>query len=132
MEVFAGFAAHTDAELGRAVDAVRSLADRETTSIIYILGDTGASAEGGTGGTLNELAPANGLEEKVAAAHLADLGGPAYNNNYPAGWSMSRGGRPIGMLLQSVRERTGVFSPPPSCAASGKGKSRRIHGEYPH
>ena len=86
MEVFAGFAAHTDAELGRVVDAVRSLPDGDNTLIIYIAGDNGASAEGGFDGTLNELGPANGLDLKVTTADLADLGGPAYNNNFPAGW----------------------------------------------
>ena len=87
MEVFAGFAAHTDAEVGRLIDAVHAMPGGENTLIVYIAGDNGASAEGGANGTLNELGPANGLEEKVTTAELADLGGPAYNNNYPAGWA---------------------------------------------
>lgn len=89
MEVFAGFAAHTDAQLKRVVDAVRAMPDGDNTLIVYIAGDNGASAEGAETGTLNELAPGNGLEEEAhpTAANLADLGGPRYNNNYPAGWA---------------------------------------------
>jgi len=89
MEVAAGFAAHTDHELGRVVDAVRAMPGGENTLIIYIAGDNGASAEGNAGGTLNEIAPANGFEKEnqVTAASLAKLGSAIYNNNYPAGWA---------------------------------------------
>ncbi|KKW91768.1 hypothetical protein CAF53_17110 [Sphingobium sp. LB126] len=89
MEVFAGFAAHTDAEMKRVVDAVRAMPGGENTLIVYIAGDNGASAEGAVTGTLNELAPASGLEEEArpTLASLPDLGGRRYNNNYPAGWA---------------------------------------------
>jgi len=89
MEVFAGFAAHTDAEIGRVVDAVRALPGGDNTLIFYIAGDNGASAEGGFDGTLNELAPANELQaEAVAtAAQAQHLGGPEFNNNYAVGWA---------------------------------------------
>jgi arylsulfatase len=46
MEVFAGFGAHTDYEMGRILESVRTLPDADNTLIIYILGDNGASAEG--------------------------------------------------------------------------------------
>lgn len=87
MEVFAGFAAYTDYQIGRIVDAVRAMPDGENTLIVYIVGDNGASAEGGAGGTLNELGPGNGMPEHVSLESLADLGGPRYNNNFPAGWA---------------------------------------------
>jgi arylsulfatase len=89
MEVFAGFAAHTDDEMGRVIDAVRSMPDGDNTLIVYVAGDNGASAEGGHEGTLSELAPANGLhaQAQVTEAQLDDLGGPKYNNNYPIGWA---------------------------------------------
>lgn len=89
MEVFAGFAAYTDAEMKRLVDAVRAMPDGDNTLIIYIAGDNGASAEGGEIGTLNEIAAANGLERQTqpTLASLDGLGGPRYNNNYPAGWA---------------------------------------------
>lgn len=89
MEVFAGFAAYTDAEIKRLVDAVRAMPDGDNTLIVYIAGDNGASAEGAETGTLNEIAPSNGLEaqSRPTLASLDTLGGPQYNNNYPAGWA---------------------------------------------
>jgi arylsulfatase A-like enzyme len=89
MEVFAGFAAHTDAQLKRLVDAVRAMPDGDNTLIVYIAGDNGASAEGAMTGTLSELAPSDGLEKEAQPTleSLKDLGGPRYNNNYPAGWA---------------------------------------------
>lgn len=89
MEVFAGFAAYADYQMKRLVDAVRAMPGGENTLVVYIAGDNGASAEGGETGTLNEIAPSNGLvaEARPTLASLAQLGGPIYNNNYPAGWA---------------------------------------------
>src|SRR5262249_29542311 len=53
MEVFAGFGAHVDHEMGRVVDAVKALPDADNTIILYIAGDNGASAEGGLEGSIN-------------------------------------------------------------------------------
>jgi arylsulfatase len=46
MELFAGFGAHCDYEMGRVLDAVGTLSDADNTLIIYILGDNGASGRG--------------------------------------------------------------------------------------
>jgi arylsulfatase A-like enzyme len=56
MEVFAGYGAHVDHEMGRILDAVAKLPDADNTLIIYIVGDNGASAEGGIEGSTNENA----------------------------------------------------------------------------
>jgi arylsulfatase len=56
MEVFAGFGAHTDYEMGRVLDAVKAMPDADNTLIFYILGDNGSSAEGGLDGSENEIA----------------------------------------------------------------------------
>src|SRR6187431_309404 len=47
MEVYAGFLEHTDHHIGRLVDALDDLGVLEHTLIYYIIGDNGASAEGG-------------------------------------------------------------------------------------
>ena len=65
MEVFAAFAAHTDYEIGRVVKAVEDLGDLDNTLIMYLVGDNGASAEGGMNGMFNEMTYFNGVEEKV-------------------------------------------------------------------
>jgi arylsulfatase len=88
MEVFAGFSTYTDYQVGRLLDAVRALPDADNTLVIYIVGDNGASAEGGPNGELNELAPANGLHlENFTDDVLAKLGGPLYNNHMAHGWA---------------------------------------------
>jgi arylsulfatase A-like enzyme len=91
MELYAGFAAHTDAQIGRLVDFLEAAGLFADTLIIYILGDNGASAEGGLTGTLNEFTTINGFvddAERILAAGDA-LGGPATYPHYPAGWALA-------------------------------------------
>jgi len=52
IENFAGYFSFTDHEIGRLVDAVGELPDGDNTLIIYIVGDNGASSEGGPDGTV--------------------------------------------------------------------------------
>jgi arylsulfatase A-like enzyme len=89
MEVFAGYAAHCDYELGRVVDAVKQLPDSDNTLIIYIAGDNGASAEGGLEGSLCENAFFNGLAEKWQdnIKAIDELGGPKHFNHFPSAWA---------------------------------------------
>ncbi|WP_052223684.1 arylsulfatase [Novosphingobium malaysiense] len=89
MEVFAGFSAHTDYEVGRVIKAAQEQSGSRDTLVIYILGDNGASAEGGLDGTINELAPGNFLaaEAAVTTENLPKLGGPDYDNHMSYGWA---------------------------------------------
>jgi arylsulfatase len=59
--VFAAYAAYTDHEIGRVIQAVDDMGKLDNTLIIYINGDNGTSAEGGPLGTPNEVAFFNGL-----------------------------------------------------------------------
>ena len=88
MEVFAGYGAYTDHEIGRMLDAIRELPDADNTLVIYIVGDNGANAEGGVDGEVNEIASENGLKASLPFTPqiLAELGGPKYDNNFAAGW----------------------------------------------
>jgi arylsulfatase A-like enzyme len=89
MEVFAGFAAHCDYEMGRIIDAVKQLPGADNTIFIYIVGDNGASAEGGLEGSVNENVFFNGFPEKWQEnlKVIDDLGGPKYFNHFPAAWA---------------------------------------------
>jgi arylsulfatase A-like enzyme len=89
MEIFAGFGAQIDYEMGRVLDAVAALPDADNTLIIYIIGDNGASAEGGLDGETNENAAFNGVLETWQSnlKHIDELGGPKYYNHFPAGWA---------------------------------------------
>ncbi len=60
MEIYAGFLEHTDANVGRVIDALADLEILEDTLIYYIIGDNGASAEGTLNGTFNEMINFNG------------------------------------------------------------------------
>ncbi|MFN6564593.1 MAG: arylsulfatase [Nostoc sp. ChiSLP01] len=88
-EVFAGFLAHTDYEIGRLIDAVDQLGELDNTLVIYIVGDNGASAEGGITGTVNELKFFNGVPENLPQllASYDDLGSPKTFNHFPAAWA---------------------------------------------
>jgi len=89
MEIFAGFGAQIDYEVGRVLDALAALPDADNTLVIYILGDNGASAEGGLDGATNELAGFNGVFEAIESELkvIDELGGPKYYNHFPAGWA---------------------------------------------
>ena len=61
METFAGFAEHTDHEVGRLVAQLEAIGELDNTIFFYIVGDNGASAEGGPEGTYNEMMALNGI-----------------------------------------------------------------------
>ena len=65
METFAGFAGHTDHEVGRLVAHLEAIGELGNTLFFYIVGDNGASAEGGPEGTCNEMMALNGIVGKA-------------------------------------------------------------------
>ena len=91
MEVFAGFGEYTDTEIGRLVDAIGDMNQLDNTLIFYIVGDNGASAEGGMAGLFNEMTYFNGVQETVAdiLKHYNELGGPNTYSHYAAGWAVA-------------------------------------------
>jgi arylsulfatase A-like enzyme len=64
-EVFAAYAAYTDHEIGRVIQAVEDLGKLNDTLIIYISGDNGCSAEGSTIGTPNVMTGYQGIDVPV-------------------------------------------------------------------
>jgi arylsulfatase len=92
MEVYAGYLAFTDHNIGRVIDAVEETGQLDNTLIIYIMGDNGASAEGSLQGTTNEVGTAaNGVQEDIPflLSMIDKLGGPQGYNHYPVGWAES-------------------------------------------
>ncbi len=55
MEVYAGFMAQTDHEVGRIVTALKDMGEWDDTLFVYIIGDNGAAAAGGIDGVFNEI-----------------------------------------------------------------------------
>src|SRR5207342_1503781 len=62
-EVFAGYAAYTDNEIGRVIQQVEDMGKLDNTLIIYICGDNGTSPEGTLLGTPNQYTAYNGILE---------------------------------------------------------------------
>src|SRR5262245_8543164 len=89
MEVFAGYGANCDYEMGRVVEAVKQMPDADNTIFIYIAGDNGSSAEGGLEGSVNENLFFNGITEKWQdnLKVMEELGGPKHFNHFPAAWA---------------------------------------------
>jgi arylsulfatase A-like enzyme len=69
-EVFAAYAAYTDHEIGRVIQAVEDMGKLDNTLIIYISGDNGTSAEGTTVGTPNQMTAYNGILDLPIAEQL--------------------------------------------------------------
>ena len=90
MEVFAGFFEHTDHQIGRLLDFLEAIGQLDNT-LIMVISDNGASAEGGPHGSVNENKFFNNvpddLQQNLDA--LDDLGGPKYFNHYPWGWTFA-------------------------------------------
>jgi arylsulfatase A-like enzyme len=91
MEVFAGFGEYADHEIGRLTQAMRDMGQLDNTLVIYIVGDNGASAEGGANGVFNEITYFNGVPEplQVQLQHIDELGGPMTYSHYAAGWAVA-------------------------------------------
>ncbi|MCA8884739.1 MAG: arylsulfatase [Rhodobacteraceae bacterium] len=90
VEIFAAYAAYSDHEIGRVVQALDDIGERDNTLVIYINGDNGTSAEGGPLGTPNEVAFFNGINMMPAEQQMQwyDVWGTEQTYNHmSAGWS---------------------------------------------
>ena len=89
MEVFAGFAEHTDHEVGRLVTALEKMGELDNTIFFYIVGDNGSSAEGGPQGTYNEMMALNGIPGDASQMmnHIEDWGSPNTFPHFAIGWA---------------------------------------------
>lgn len=89
-EVFAGFMTHTDAQVGRLVEFLRRYELLDDT-VIVLMSDNGASAEGGEHGTANEYRWFLGLPDPVEEllAVQDELGSRTTHGHYPTGWAQA-------------------------------------------
>ncbi|MGO9559380.1 MAG: arylsulfatase [Acidimicrobiales bacterium] len=131
MEVYAGMLTHTDAQVGRVLDFIDSLGETDNT-LVLVMSDNGASAEGGPRGSFNEMYFFNfepeSLEENLA--RIDDLGTPAAHNHYPWGWAWA-GNTPLKRWKRETHEG-GVCDPlivhwPSRIAAKGETRHQYTH-----
>ena len=131
MEVFAGFLTHTDAEVARLLDFIAELGELDDT-VVLVMSDNGASAEGGAKGSFNEqyffnLVPES-LEENLR--RIDDLGGPLANNHYPWGWAWA-GNTPLKRFKRDTHEG-GVADPLIVHWPNGIGTDGETRDQYVH
>jgi len=89
-EVYAGFLEQTDAEVGRFMQTLETLGQRENT-LVVLLSDNGGSSSGYWHGSANHSTSYNGVREtlKDNLAVLDNLGKPGSGPNYPRGWAQA-------------------------------------------
>jgi arylsulfatase len=131
MEVFAGFLEHTDHYIGELIAFLKQIGEYENT-LIMLISDNGASAEGGPTGSVNEgkffnNVPEN-LEQNLAA--IDEIGSPKYFNHYPWGWTHA-GNTPFRRWKRETY-RGGTSDPflvswPKGIAARGEIRSQYCH-----
>jgi arylsulfatase A-like enzyme len=133
MEVFAGFGEYADTEIGRLIRAIEATRQLDNTLIFYIVGDNGASAEGGMVGLFNEMTYFNGVHETVqdVLKHYDELGGPSTYPHYAAGWAVA-GDSPFEWTKQVASSYGGtrngmVIHWPKGIAAKGEVRSQWHH-----
>ena len=87
-ETYAGFLEHTDAEIGRLVDHLAAIGQLDNT-LIVLLSDNGASAEGGPTGAINLRKHMVYEKDTIEASlpHLDKIGSEMAYNHYPTGWA---------------------------------------------
>ena len=94
-EVFAGYSENADWNVGRLLDSLEELGDLDNTLVIYIWGDNGASMEGTTTGSFNEMTMLNGVVLDAATqtklieqyGGLEDWGGEHTAPHFAASWA---------------------------------------------
>ncbi len=91
METYAGFAEHTDHEIGRLASAIEDLGELDNMLFLYVVGDNGASAEGQMNGMYNEMTYFNGVPETVQdlLKHYNEWGSESTYPHYAAGWAVA-------------------------------------------
>ncbi len=105
MECFAAFLSHTDDELGRLLRFVDDELGELDDTLVVLVSDNGASAEGGQPGSINDARMWNGIPagRKELRARIDELGGPTAHNNYPWGWTLA-GNTPFRRWKREVHE----------------------------
>lgn len=133
METFAGFAEHTDHEIGRLVLQLEAIGELDNTLLFYIVGDNGSSAEGGPEGTYNEMMALNGIVGKADQMmdRIDEWGSPSTFPHFSIGWAWA-GNTPFQWTKQVASHFGGtrngmVMHWPKGLSAKGEFRSQFHH-----
>ena len=124
MEVYAGYSENADHNVGRVIDAIDELGELDNTLIVWIWGDNGASMEGATTGSFNELTMQNGipltdemqLQLSELYGGLDQWGAAVMDPHYSAAWAWAgntpfQWGKQVGSHLGGTRNPLVVHWP---------------------
>jgi arylsulfatase A-like enzyme len=131
MEVFAGFLEHTDHYIGELIAFLKEIGEYDNT-LIMLVSDNGASAEGGPTGSVNEGKFFNNVPENLAQnlAALEEIGSPKYFNHYPWGWTHA-GNTPFRRWKRETY-RGGTSDPFLVCWPKGIAARGELRTQYGH
>jgi arylsulfatase A-like enzyme len=89
MENYAAYMDYTDYQVGRLIDSLAASGQLDNTLVLYVVGDNGASAEGGLEGTFSELASLLGVQLGLESTikRIDEIGGPTSEPHVPVGWA---------------------------------------------
>jgi arylsulfatase len=112
MENYAGYLAFADHECGRLLESVACLPDADNTLVFFIVGDNGASSEGGFSGTVNEIMNLNGIPSDLSdnLKAIDEIGKPNTEPHYPLGWAWA-GNAPFQWVKQVASHLGGSRNP---------------------
>jgi arylsulfatase len=82
-DVFGAYAAYTDHEIGRVIQAIEDMGKLDNTLIIYIVGDNGTSAEGSLVGTPNQMTVYNSMFDYPIADQMKAYDAWGSDQTYP-------------------------------------------------
>ena len=89
MENYAAYMDYTDHHVGRLIDSLRTSGEIDNTLIMYVVGDNGASAEGGLEGTFSEIASLIGIQLGLESTtkRIDEIGDAVSEPHVPVGWA---------------------------------------------
>jgi len=131
MEVFAGFMSQTDHHFGRILDFLEKIGELDNT-LVVVLSDNGASAEGGPDGSINETLFFNNVPERLEdnIKAIDEWGGVDTFPHYSWGWTWA-GDTPLRRWKRETF-RGGCTDPcivswPKGIKARGENRSQYAH-----
>lgn len=131
-EIYAGFLAHTDYEIGRLVNYLKEIGQLDNTLIYLSIGDNGASKAGAKIGRIKEYDPKWTDEQKLAQSLKdIDLLGTEFSNvDYPLGWAQATN-TPFRYFKADANSEGGTHNPLIVFWPKGI-KERGIRTQYSH
>ena len=136
MEVYAGYLAYTDFEIGRLVNNLEEIGQFDNTLIFISIGDNGASKEGTQNGVIERSLNKKPItEQEHIASNITksdEIGTPASTNgNYPLGWAQAAN-TPFKYWKEDANSEGGTHNPLIVSWPQGIKEKGGIRNQYSH